>query len=574
MIKYEWKAYWASSYVDVTPPVVQADTGSMFKVWGNAFSAGVHGISITITTRSPDTSIIGDTGTYTATFTCPWAANVVVTAASYLTLLRWKVQFDDYVHTHTCSSWTLSFSAMRLVTVDALGNTTGTLLTVGAQSISGTGYNPLLDYTYGNRDSNIYGTSVVRGYKQPPICVGSFGAQTISNYHNEGNIEIGYRHYDGTVWIEDPIALIPLTDPGYVDCAGCVPILGNITDGVTPASAWRVFLNSELYKVETKTDLGNITLHCVPPRAGDVDAVWHIWRINSEWRYRTSSIYIVPKTDPMRHHLETLISHCGLTEIITTTPVVDTYAVCSSTEYTERGVWVKYCHTVITPGSCASPPPETDPGHVDTSAYNDSTCWEDLDWSITWDVTPTCSDSPFLAMCLDYNDMHYLTYVEGLVIKLFVWDILGNEYRGTIRTLSFACTGLGISFGITGCLTVKYSSNGTSYVTENYAHGHDTYWSTPVSFGSGTELACSSCWINDVEYTALLVGTTWKLYARKLNSGTDDYVADIVTGVAVTSRGALTSSQNSYNMVSFVYQDSGTIYRLGSFNYGLNWEVI
>lgn len=192
----------------------------------------------------------------------------------------------------------------------------------------------------------------------------------------------------------------------------------------------------------------------------------------------------------------------------------------------------------------------------------------------TFNILGQMAQASYIAACRDIQDVHYIAYTEGDQIKLTRWDIFGNTYLGVITTLSGECQGLGITWGINGNLTCKYSVGDTVYTIDNYAQGEDTYWSEEVAIGSGTELAVASCWINDVEYTAILDGTTWKLYTKLDRTATDTYLADIVSGVSSTSRGGLTSSQNGFNMISFVYQDGGTVYRLASVNYGETWETV
>ena len=418
---YQYRCDWAASYV-VLAPIQYISTGSFTQTWGNGFSAGTTGWKIAISTNTDDPTIIGDQTVYTITFSCPWHADVVVTAASWLSSASCRVEVDDELLVGTCDTFTHSFSELRF----KVGATTH--LTVSAQSDSGTGYDPRhnIDAISTIATSNPALPSDPTG----PGCTADFPGASDIVQSSTADITGGWRYTrdGGSTWTYPDIAIEFPSVPDEPGCSGCVP-----TYGFTYTNSWDVYVHSRIYLRDLTIDGGIVTCSC----AGGSTGTAHAWSIEQTFHSLTSSVNLHRKDGPIVKHNYLVSATCnGGAPDEESGTVTGAYTICELTQDAGEGFWRSCCLKYLTPFICP-------PGVPVTCDFDctEVSCLYLLEFIITWPDKPNCSDAsgPNYIVQDNMGRLHLATIKRG-----DIWYKRSNDTRsadGWVSTVQVTTRG-------------------------------------------------------------------------------------------------------------------------------------
>ncbi len=354
-------------------------TGTYTYTYGNAYSAvpTKHGWRIVVQTQSDNPLIPGSQDAYTITFSCPWHADVVVSGSTFLTAATLLVQIDDEVLTGDCDTWTHAFSELRFYVDGVLK------LTVGAQSDSGTGYDPRL-----NIDSEairVYSNPAIISNPAPPTCTALITDQPYGTLHIDATTEgfFRYRRSGDSDWTYPELAFKILPLIGVEDCDDCEPSFG-LTVG---SNSYNNIITAQLQYDQVITDLGVKSCVCTTP--GSVPSTRRVWYVDQTYVFKETEVHVHRKDGPMRIHEEGIDVNCNGIDDSETDTVSEPYTICESFLSGSYGLWRICCITVLTPGTCG-PPPDAP---VCDYTCEEFSCLVIADQHISWPVKPSCSNA-------------------------------------------------------------------------------------------------------------------------------------------------------------------------------------
>ncbi len=413
---YQYRCDWGASYATLVS-LQYLSNGSYTQTWGNAYSAGSTGWRIAIATRTDDPFTIGDQTLYTITFSCPWHADVVVTAASWLASANCRVEVDDEILTGDCDTFIHAFSELRFI-VDGV-----TKLTVSAQSDSGSSYDPRY-----NDDAIVAGTTSNPALSSPPTapsCSVDFPGASDSIQSSTADIIGGWRFIrSGDADYTYPAIAIEL--PSLIDepdCSTCVP-----TYGFTAPDCWNVDVYSELYFRTQITDFGIVACTCPGGSSGTAQA----WSIEQTYRALASTIHLHRKDGPITTHYYQVDCDCGgdLDPDEESGTVTGSYTVCEVTQGAGKGFWRRCCLKDIIPHFCPPGVPVSCPFDC-----TETTCLYLLGILVSWPTKPNCSDTfgPNYIVQDNVGRLHLATIQNG-----DVWYKRSNDTRSADGWVSIA----------------------------------------------------------------------------------------------------------------------------------------
>lgn len=420
---YEWRFDWSATQSLSSASPYAIASGLLDATFGNAYVATVHGFEIAVTTRTSNPSIPGDTGHYSATFTSPWG-NYPISGNSFLTTLRWGVFMTGATLTGSCDGWALSFTQLRLSTIDSSGNEVANLLTIGAQTQSGTGYDPRLNIDYYQCDSGANPNIIANS---PPTCAGSFASQSTASFSGTSAILGGWRVDYGSGWTYPTIDIQTITPTFDPTCSTCQPILYPPTQ----TNCFNVSISSELYFNVVKTDLGIQTCTC--PGGGTGPTI-DLWYVDQNFRYHNTNVSLHRKDGPITAYQSHWHVQCNGVDTDNSVTGSHSYTTCAYTGISEKGVWRKYCQVTNSPGSCGVGGTAICPGGTDTS------CYEFSQIDLSWPTKPSCSDNPGGSWNEQPADNRFLvSRTDGTGAYVDWWGYRlpnGNMDHGTVTVAS------------------------------------------------------------------------------------------------------------------------------------------
>ncbi|MBS1703581.1 MAG: hypothetical protein JST12_18090 [Armatimonadetes bacterium] len=416
---YVWRGDFSASYSLVTSftPPAAIETANTTVTYGNAFSS-THGFKVAIYSRSANPMILGDTGLYTITFSCPWHADYVVTAASFLSSTAWTIEVDNLALTGGCDDWTIAFDEMRFY----IG---GTLqLTIASPTVytSGTGYDPRKNITAMARNST-EDPNAISPTPAPEPCAGDCPDQQGWTLQNSGTYTSGWRwNYSGGTWHYAELSFDASPFDTMPDCGDCHPT----KPGPTYTNSWDVQISSEFYWRVAVIDHGTILCYCTDGiTTAGTPAVAHEWEVDQDFRKSSASLNLHRRDGSIRDYQLQRDDTCNGTESTVTTTVVPDHVVCEEDLEAAKETSKTYCLKVLSAGVCPTPEPDQPPFTVHCELPPSTSCGEYCRNAVTWTKKPDCSDViGGVWNHTTWDERFLVSWVDGHGANIRSWDFL------------------------------------------------------------------------------------------------------------------------------------------------------
>lgn len=379
--------------------------------YGNAYVPGIVGIEMLGQSQYQAGFAVGDS---TFTFDSPWGA-WSASYSSFVTSKELLLELDDVVLDAGCNEWEFSFSALRLYEDSVL------VFSVGAQTQDGVGYDPREASPCEGRTRCINNPASLPAL---PTCAVSFSAQLTSDHRIGASPLVGYRWRESTgpgAWQEDLILIDSIALPSTV-CPSptCSTSLPAMTPEDTPATSWKVEIDSNVMHQETKLDLGTFECDCPPPSVTLQKSQFSAWSATRHIQSRDCSLRMFEKAssgifETRRVGRAACRSAGGFEwdgESDSTATETDTYS--PFRQYVRNAVTTKYCFRVTRSLICSigfgTPPPPTEP----CFSYADEYCDFEAEAILSHPTKPPCA-SGAKNVSYDVSDTlrHYVATVAS-----------------------------------------------------------------------------------------------------------------------------------------------------------------
>lgn len=421
---YEYLCDWSST---VTTPVTEGGgcVFSYYMTWGNPYLGGTTGWLLQGSTNTY-VPVPVTLPAYAVSFTSPWGS-WSDSGAVFLSTDTFLVKVYDEQLTGDCDTFTHSFSSLELYVNGTL------VLTIGAQSDSGTGYDDRNNNIFIDPNAGSFPPVVVYPDPQPcptqkPPAVPPIPDDT--SLAIESKVIGVWRINNGGVYEYPAIAIVdptPIDDPG---CSACPLTWGfNWTDSSWDNTSWNLVVKSYLNWDVTWTLIGTRTCHS----NGHPPCTQELFYSSTTFESSSPTITLTRRDGPIRAHHDFAQEKCyvGDTGITTDSDVTDAYAICGQTQNRVSHREKVCCFFVTSPPCLVDPdfPVECDIPDCDVNYV----CHHIGAMAVTWPVKPGCSDQTGPNYIVEDSEgrLHL-----GAIIDGDVWYKRSNDTRSADHWVS------------------------------------------------------------------------------------------------------------------------------------------
>jgi hypothetical protein len=369
-----------------------------------------HGFKVTYTTHTTNLGV----SSYSVDFESPWWSGNLASGASFLAAATVDIDIVNCLHNCGCNAWALSFDSL---TIKYGGST---IHTIGAQSQSGTNYDPRNDRTRIQASAGPYLT-ITFG---KPNCQ-SYAVRNDYTYSVSGTTTIaGFWQWkeSGGSFTSDTIVYDTLPTLPNLGCIGCATSLVSPT-GTTSST----LADSASYSYSVSVnDLSDYSCWCEP--AHTLVSTYHLWQtifgVNSQLG---QGAYFVPNVSPIRAHDYRVQETCTLdsggpyTYDSGWVSVTDSVGTSIYTSQTESGTYTTWCNERFgRTFPCAVPPNSGTVCDVDPIP-SDVFCHMVGSLDMRWPTKPPCVSTSKCGPWIIEDDtvptgrLHQADFVSGNV---------------------------------------------------------------------------------------------------------------------------------------------------------------
>lgn len=346
--------------------------GSVYQLtFGNAYLVHSHGCELVVGTVSTGPV---SAASWTIDFKRQWSSSDYHdTAAAFLTTAWFRLDFDNRKLTAGCDNWQIDFDEFRLDKSTNAGSSWTNLVTDGAQSFSGTAYDPRDNRTFTTCSSDLsLGVT-----PSTPNCVAVVLMTGQYDREVSTSVEVGWG-YGASYATYDLLTITsPPTTP-TTGCTACIPSDPTCT-GISSAAVTMGASSHELYAV---VDNGLVVLNCTDPPSLSKNYEKYSWTLTR--KQQQIEIGLHAKVGPMRSHRYVVSGYCSAGSPSTTTyNYTDSETVCGPSLFTFR-------HEET--GCCLKSLPPFNPVCIDGPTLCDvnTFCEESITKTFSWPTMPPC----------------------------------------------------------------------------------------------------------------------------------------------------------------------------------------
>lgn len=400
---YHFRCELISTHSEVgTSSVVMAPAMDTL-TWGNVYSAGAHGVRVTLLNYNDPVGVPNEKHTYS--IVTPWGS-FTATINGWATFFKSRLEFDNLrlVRLPDCT-WTLTFDALRWY-VDDDGSGFVLKFSVGATVQNGVSFDLRKDVY--ERMPDAYDDPIV--LSPPDRCVGcatDYATQQVYTALVHSKSIGGWRFGAGSGWGTDTVAMLAVTP--LAGCACSIPFEDFII-----VDSWSITAEAHYSDYVTKTDTGPKSCVCGLPDPGHFD--YNTWHGDRDFDYTKEWIRAIPTTSGItRHYIE---RHLECSTVVTNDNWSTTETITYS-EYEKSALHQEctvYCDELtfdlpcIPPGGGGDAPRGCLPGPNTECSY-------DAYVRVTWPDLPSCSGPGLLAYDISPDQRHAHAYDDsGLVV--------------------------------------------------------------------------------------------------------------------------------------------------------------